>query len=273
MFGRAAILRAPLTRAAGPAAALQRVRRDIRPARGHLGLFPRAGRTAVPFAVGAYITAAYWFTASTSFANPAVTLARALTDTFAGIRPADAPGFIVAQLAGAAAATVLFRWLVPALPRCGRTRRSCRTMTAVMPRHEDRALRLRPQRRPLADGGGIVQSRWPSPTKARGDVGRHGAGAARPSRSRRRDARGRRRSVGSATPQKLTDELAQGAQLLITMGCGDECPVVPGLRARRLAARGSEGQTSCASREIRDEIRQRVETLLEHEGWRRSAGG
>jgi len=71
---------------------------------------------AVPFAVGAYITAAYWFTASTSFANPAVTLARAATDTFAGIRPQDAPGFIVVQLLGAGAATALFRWLAPALP-------------------------------------------------------------------------------------------------------------------------------------------------------------
>jgi glycerol uptake facilitator-like aquaporin len=70
----------------------------------------------VPFAVGAYITAAYWFTASTSFANPAVTLARAASDTFAGIRPVDAPAFIVAQLAGAGASTALFRWLVPALP-------------------------------------------------------------------------------------------------------------------------------------------------------------
>ncbi len=70
----------------------------------------------VPFAVGAYITAAYWFTSSTSFANPAVTLARAASDTFAGIRPVDTPAFIVAQLAGAAAATVLFRWLVPTLP-------------------------------------------------------------------------------------------------------------------------------------------------------------
>jgi glycerol uptake facilitator-like aquaporin len=77
----------------------------------------RLRSTAVPFAVGAYITAAYWFTASTSFANPAVTLARAASDTFAGIRPADAPGFIVAQLAGAAAATILFRWLVPSLPK------------------------------------------------------------------------------------------------------------------------------------------------------------
>ncbi len=71
---------------------------------------------AVPFAVGAYITAAYWFTASTSFANPAVTLARALTNTFAGIRPADVPGFLVGQAVGAAAATVLFHWLVPSLP-------------------------------------------------------------------------------------------------------------------------------------------------------------
>ncbi len=70
----------------------------------------------VPFAVGTYITAAYWFTSSTSFANPAVTLARAASDTFAGIRPADAPGFIVAQLLGAAAATYVFRWLVPSLP-------------------------------------------------------------------------------------------------------------------------------------------------------------
>jgi glycerol uptake facilitator-like aquaporin len=71
---------------------------------------------AVPFAVGAYITAAYWFTASTSFANPAVTLARSCTDTFAGIRPIDVPGFAIAQLLGAAAATLLFRWLLPSLP-------------------------------------------------------------------------------------------------------------------------------------------------------------
>jgi len=76
----------------------------------------RARLGAVPFAVGAYITAAYWFTASTSFANPAVTLARSFTDTFAGIRPMDAPGFIAMQLVGALAATALFRWLTPALP-------------------------------------------------------------------------------------------------------------------------------------------------------------
>jgi glycerol uptake facilitator-like aquaporin len=77
----------------------------------------RLRSSAVPFAVGAYITGAYWFTASTSFANPAVTLARSASNPFAGIRPLDAPGFIVAQLAGAAVATVLFRWLAPSLPK------------------------------------------------------------------------------------------------------------------------------------------------------------
>jgi len=70
-----------------------------------------------PFAVAAYITSAYWFTASTSFANPAVTLARAASNSFAGIRPVDAPGFIAAQVLGAVAATLLFCWLYPAPPR------------------------------------------------------------------------------------------------------------------------------------------------------------
>lgn len=69
-------------------------------------------RTAVPWLVGLYITAAYWFTASTSFANPAVTIARALTDTFSGIRPADVPGFILAQLAGALIAWGVMAWLL-----------------------------------------------------------------------------------------------------------------------------------------------------------------
>jgi glycerol uptake facilitator-like aquaporin len=72
---------------------------------------------AVPFAVAAYITGAYWFTSSTSFANPAVTMARAASDTFSGIRPGDVPGFIVAQMLGAAAATAIFRWLTLAEPR------------------------------------------------------------------------------------------------------------------------------------------------------------
>jgi glycerol uptake facilitator-like aquaporin len=78
-----------------------------------LTIFGCVARTpaATPYAVGLYITAAYWFTASTSFANPAVTLARALTDTFAGIAPADVPAFIVAQCAGMFVAVAVGRWM------------------------------------------------------------------------------------------------------------------------------------------------------------------
>ena len=78
-----------------------------------LTIFGCAARTpaAIPYAVGLYITAAYWFTASTSFANPAVTIARALSDTYAGIAPSGVVAFIVAQLVGAFAAVVLARWL------------------------------------------------------------------------------------------------------------------------------------------------------------------
>ncbi|MCA1496333.1 MULTISPECIES: MIP/aquaporin family protein [unclassified Bradyrhizobium] len=72
----------------------------------------RFQRTAIPWLVGLYITAAYWFTASTSFANPAVAIARSLTNTFAGIRPADLPGFILAELCGAFAGMLLMNWLL-----------------------------------------------------------------------------------------------------------------------------------------------------------------
>ncbi|MEM9633565.1 MAG: MIP/aquaporin family protein [Pseudomonadota bacterium] len=72
----------------------------------------RFRESAVPWLVGLYITAAYWFTASTSFANPAVAIARSFTDTFAGIRPVDLPGFVIAELVGAALALALFSWLL-----------------------------------------------------------------------------------------------------------------------------------------------------------------
>jgi glycerol uptake facilitator-like aquaporin len=78
---------------------------------GVVTLVPAQRPEATPYAVGAYITSAYWFTSSTSFANPAVTLARTLTDTFAGIRPSDAPAFIAAQIVGGALGAVVFGWL------------------------------------------------------------------------------------------------------------------------------------------------------------------
>lgn len=78
-----------------------------------IGACSRTRPSAVPFAVGTYITAAYWFTSSTSFANPVVTVARSLSDTFAGIRPTDVPWFVLAQALGASAAVLTFRWLIP----------------------------------------------------------------------------------------------------------------------------------------------------------------
>jgi glycerol uptake facilitator-like aquaporin len=74
----------------------------------------RFERASVPWLVGLYITAAYWFTSSTSFANPAVAIARSMTNTFSGIRPIDLPGFVVAELCGALAAMMLMRWLLRA---------------------------------------------------------------------------------------------------------------------------------------------------------------
>jgi glycerol uptake facilitator-like aquaporin len=102
----------------------------------------RRSPAAVPFAVGAYIMAAYWFTASTSFANPAVTLARAATNTFAGIRPADVPGFLAAQALGAAAATALFRWLDPPASKSAGTGRTASEVNDDARTHLQRAVPL-----------------------------------------------------------------------------------------------------------------------------------
>ena len=79
----------------------------------------RFERASVPWLVGLYITAAYWFTSSTSFANPAVAIARSMTNTFSGIRPADLPGFIAAEFCGALAALVLVSWLLGAAGEAG----------------------------------------------------------------------------------------------------------------------------------------------------------
>ena len=76
----------------------------------------KAQKSALPWLVGLYITAAYWFTASTSFANPAVTIARALTDSFSGIRPTDVPAFIIAQIGGALVALAIVTWLLKSHP-------------------------------------------------------------------------------------------------------------------------------------------------------------
>jgi glycerol uptake facilitator-like aquaporin/protein-tyrosine-phosphatase len=219
----------------------------------------------VPFAVGAYITAAYWFTSSTSFANPAVTLARAASDTFAGIRPADAPGFIAAQLAGGAAATAVFRWLVPALPkvadrvadRPGSHGAVMNTVIFACIHNAGRSQMAAAWFNELADS-----------TKARAI-----SAGTEPGMRVHTEVLDAMREVGvdlsDRKPQKLTDDLARGAQMLITMGCGEQCPVVPGLRRDDWPLEDPKGKPIARVREIRDDVRVRVIDLLRREGWAR----
>ena len=171
--------------------------------------------TAVAFAVGAYITAAYWFTASTSFANPAVTVARSPTDTFTGIRPGDVHSAGRSQIAAAFL-------------------------------------------NQLAD-----------PTRVRGvSAGTEPAARVHP------EVVDVMREIGldlsSCRPRKLTDELAGTRKLLVTMGCGEQCPFVPGLRRLDWSLRDPNGQPVESVRAIRDELRQKVNDLVRDNGWMRN---
>lgn len=219
----------------------------------------RSRASMVPFAVGAYITAAYWFTASTSFANPAVTLARAFSDTFAGIRPQDAPAFIAAQLAGALTATALFRWLVPGVPS--------RAPDVLMP-HPAQAsapdvktyifacvhnagrsqmaaaffnLYAEPGCRAISAGTAPAEHVHPEVVAVMREIGM---------------------DLSKARPQRLTAELAEKADVLVTMGCGESCPFVSGLKIIDWAIPDPKGQSSDRVREIRDQIHEKTKALL-----------
>ena len=220
----------------------------------------RLRSNAVAFAVGAYITAAYWFTASTSFANPAVTLARAATDTFAGIRPGDVPGFIAAQLVGAAAATALFRWLVPSLPE--------RAFSVVLPRRNSMKTVIFAC---VHNAGRSQIAAAYFNELANAAIARARSAGTRPAERVHPEVVEAMQEVGidllQAKPTLLTPALAAGADLLITMGCGDECPVVPGVRRDDWPLQDPQGQSPEQVRKIRDEIRERVWQLIAREGW------
>lgn len=214
----------------------------------------------VPFAVGAYIMAAYWFTASTSFANPAVTLARAFSDSFAGIRLVDVPLFMVAQMCGGLTATLFFRWLIPSLPD---------TAEDILMPH--------PAQQPVktylfacVHNAGRSQMAaaffnfYADPVGCRAiSAGTEPASQVHP------EVVEAMREIGidlrSAMPQKLTDDLARTATVLITMGCGEACPYVPGLRRLDWPLLDPKGQSPDAVRAIRDEIHENVRTLLKRE--------
>ena len=191
----------------------------------------------VPFAVGAYITAAYWFTSSTSFANPAVTIARGVSNTFAGIRPIDVPFFITAQMCGAIGATVLIRWLIPSLPQtaedilmphessqhlktylfaCVHNAGRSQMAAALFNLYADRSGCLA-----ISAGTETADHVHPEVVEVMREVGV---------------------DLSSERPRRLTDDPARTASVLVTMGCGEACPFVPGLRIIDWALPDPKGQ-------------------------------
>lgn len=218
----------------------------------------RVRTNSVPFAVGAYITAAYWFTASTSFANPAVTMARAVSDTFAGIRPVDVPLFVAAQLCGATAATVLLRSLIPSLPK---------TAEDILLPHESQH-QLKTYLFACVHNAGRSQM---AATLFNLYADRNGclaiSAGTQPADHIHPEVMQAMREIGvdlsSAKPQFLTRKLAESASVLVTMGCGEACPFVPNLRTIDWALPDPNGQSLEVVRTIRDEIHGRVKKLIQ----------
>ena len=206
---------------------------------------------ATPFAVAAYIVAAYWFTASTSFANPAVTLARALTHTFAGIRPADVPGFIVAQLLGAWAASATFRWLASETEK-----RPVQTVLFACVHNAGRSQMAAAFFNRLAD-----------PLVARAvSAGTEPGERVHPEVVRAMEEVDL--DLSWEKPQKLTPALAAGCRFLVTMGCGESCPVTPpGVGRLDWPLDDPKGKSVERVREIREDVRARVAAFVAENGW------
>ncbi len=214
-----------------------------------------------PFAVAAYITAAYWFTASTSFANPAVTLARAFSNTFAGIRLQDVPGFVAAQFGGALAATALFRSLLPDLSgqaqkvliphptEVAGSRTTMKMYVFACVHNAGRSqiasaffnLYAQPGCQAISAGTQPAQQVHPEVVAVMKEIGI---------------------DLSAAKPQRLTEDIASKAHLLVTMGCGEACPFVPELRVIDWSLPDPKGQPLDAVRQIRDLIHEHVKNLL-----------
>jgi protein-tyrosine-phosphatase len=220
----------------------------------------RVRANSVPFAVGAYITAAYWFTSSTSFANPAVTIARSVSDTFTGIRPIDVPFFIAAQMCGAMAATVSIRWLIPSLPETAedlllphQSKQELKTYLFACVHNAGRSQMAAALFNLYADQTGCLAI----------------SAGTQPADHIHLEVMQVMREIGvdlsSARPQLLTQELAESASVLVTMGCGEACPFVPNLRTLDWSLPDPKGQSLEAVREIRDEIHERVKELIRSE--------
>ena len=219
----------------------------------------RSGRAAAaPFAVAGYIAAAYWFTSSTSFANPAVTIGRTLTDTFAGIAPVVGAAFIAAQLVGAALAIGLARYLHPDLPAADIVlpQEPYRWPTASRPSCSSASTTPAAPRWPSA-GSNTSPKAGPPPSPA----------APNPPTQLNPVAVAAMAEVGidiaNHTPRRWADTDLDAADVVVTMGCGDTCPYVPGTRYEDWPLDDPAGQALDTVRLIRDQIRDRVEQLLD----------
>ena len=210
----------------------------------------RSGRPeTVAFAVGGYIAAAYWFTSSTSFANPAVTVARMLSDTFAGIAPASVPMFVLMQLLGGVLALGLVRFLFVPAPRGGTGMTERPTVLFVCVHNAGRSQMAAGFLQHLAGDRIDVRSAGSQPAdqinpvavEAMAEVGI---------------------DLTAEQPKVLTPDAVQSADVVVTMGCGDECPYFPGKRYEDWVLDDPAGQPLDVVRRVRDEIRSRVEVLV-----------
>ena len=218
----------------------------------------RAGRSErIAFAVAGYILAAYWFTSSTSFANPAVTLARMLSNSFAGIAPTSVAGFVLAQLLGGGLGYLLVRALYPSTgadqPDAGKGNHvmtDTPTVLLVCVHNAGRSQMAAGWLTALAGDRVRVRSAGSEPADQINPV------AAEAMREAGIDITG-------AQPSLLTTEAVEQADVVITMGCGDACPIFPGKRYLDWQLTDPAGQPIEVVRVIRDDIKARVQALIE----------
>ena len=216
----------------------------------------RSGRaSAAPFAVGGYIAAAYWFTSSTGFANPAVTIGRTLTDTFAGIKPSSAPAFIVAQLIGGLGAVALARYLYPHRP----------AEDLIVPHPHSDPIESRPVVLFLCvHNAGRSQMALGWFNHLAGDRAVAWSGGSEPAAEVNPSAIAAMAEVGidiaTEFPKPWTDEVVRAADVVVTMGCGDSCPLIPGKHYEDWELEDPAGHGRRTTHPRRDP--QRVEILL-----------
>jgi arsenate reductase (thioredoxin) len=237
------------------------------------------GLLAAP-AVGAYIGAAYWFTSSTSFANPAVTVGRVFSDTFAGIAPGSVAGFVGAQLVGAAVAVGLVRYLFPHVAAAADdvvVPHGRRGTSARQPEPQENPMTFANLDRATADrvpqvvfacvrnGGRSVASRVLTEHYGRGRVVALSAGT-QPGEHIHPEVAEALEKLGLDTsrehPKLLTRDTIAGSDLAITLGCGEECPYVPGVAYRDWPVDDPGGQDEATVRRIIADLDRRVRALL-----------